>query len=141
MTTKNLIDRPIEQVTPAIAEQIFGETLSALGGYGLLQQTIGLRASYLCRGLEGELIMRFDGCDRASKVKIELCEVDMYAMTFYRFSFASVDRGCQVVGAFEGIDREQLQHVFEEFTELSLIPKTGENDSYSCTDVKGEEKN
>jgi hypothetical protein len=47
----------------------------------------------------------------------------MYTVTFYCFSFGSVDRGCQVVESFEDIGREQLQHVFEEFTSLSLVPK------------------
>jgi hypothetical protein len=123
MPTTNLIDRPTQQLASTVAKEIFDETLSAIGGYALLQKALGLRASYLCRGLEGELIMRFDGCDRANKVKVELAGIDMYSMTFYRFSFALVDRGCQVVGVFEDIAREQLQHVFEEFTSLSLVPK------------------
>jgi hypothetical protein len=105
------------------AKGIFDETLSAMGGYALLQKAVGLRASYLCRGLEGELIMRFDGCDRANKVKVELAGIDMYSVTFYRFSFAPVDRGCRVAGVFEDIGREQLQHMFEEFTGLSLVPR------------------
>jgi hypothetical protein len=123
MPSINLIDRPTQQLSSTVAKGIFDETLSAMGGYALLQEALGLRASYLCRGLEGELIMRFDGCDRANKVKVELCEIDMYTVTFYRFSFAAVDRGCQVVESFEDIGREQLQHVFEEFTGLSLVPK------------------
>ncbi len=94
-----------------------------MGGYGLLQEALGLKASYLCRGLEGELIMRFDGCDRANKVKVELAGIDMYSMTFYRFCFSLENRGCQVVEVFDDIDREQLQHYFEEFTGLSLVPK------------------
>jgi hypothetical protein len=105
------------------ADRTFIETLFAMGGYRLLQEALGLKASYLCRGLEGELIMRFDGCDGCNKVKVELCEIDMYLMTFYCFSFAAVDRRCQVVGSFEDIAREQLQHVFEEFTGLFLVPK------------------
>jgi hypothetical protein len=105
------------------AQRTFTETLSAIGGYALLQEALGLRASYLCRGLEGELIMRFDGCDRANKVKVELAGIDMYSMTFYCFSFAAVDRGCQMAGSFEDIAREQLQYVFEEFTGLPLVPK------------------
>jgi hypothetical protein len=109
------------------AKGIFDETLSAMGGYALLQEALGLRASYLCRGLEGELIMRFDGCDRANKVKVELCEIDMYTVTFYRFSFAAVDRGCQVAKVFEDIAREQLQHVFEEFTGSPLESKFASN--------------
>jgi hypothetical protein len=123
MPTTNLIDRPTQQLSSTVAKGIFDETLSAIGGYALLQEDLGLRASYLCRGLEGELIMRFGGCDRANKVKVELCEIDMYAVTFYRFSFAPVDRGCQVVGVFEDVAREQLQHVLEEFTGLPLVPK------------------
>jgi hypothetical protein len=110
-------------ICTSAAEATFDETLSAMGGYALLRETLGLGASYLCRGLKGELIMRFDGCDGCNKVKVELCEIDMYSMTFYCFSFAAVDRGCQVVGSFEDIDREQLQHVFEEFTGLCLVPK------------------
>jgi hypothetical protein len=110
-------------ILTSAADRTFTETLSAIGGYALPQEALGLRASYLCRGLEGELIMRFDGCDRANKVKVELAGIDMYSMTFYCFSFAPVDRGCQVVGSFEDIGREQLQHVFEEFTDLSLVPK------------------
>jgi hypothetical protein len=109
------------------ADRTFTETLSAIGGYALLQEALGLKASYLCRGLEGELIMRFDGCDRANKVKVELAGIDSYSMTFYRFSFGSVDRGCQVVGSFEDIGREQLQHVFEEFTGLPLESKFASN--------------
>jgi hypothetical protein len=110
-------------IRTSAADRTFTEALSAIGGYALLQEALGLKASYLCRGLEGELIMRFDGCDRCNKVKVELCEIDMYAVTFYRFSFAPVDRGCQVVESFEDVAREQLQHVFEEFTGLSLVPK------------------
>jgi hypothetical protein len=127
MPTTNLIDRPTQQLSPTAAKGIFDETLSAIGGYALLQEALGLRASYLCRGLEGELIMRFDGCDRANKVKVELCEIDMYTVTFYQFSFGSVDRGCQVVESFEDIGREQLQHVFEEFTGLPLESKFASN--------------
>jgi hypothetical protein len=123
MPTTNLIDRPTQQLSSTVAKGIFDEALLAMGGYALLQEALGLRASYLCRGLEGELIMRFDGCDGCNKVKVELCEIDMYTVTFYRFSFAPVDRGCQVVQGFEDISREQLQHVFEEFTGLSLLPK------------------
>jgi hypothetical protein len=121
MTTTNLIDRPL--LAPDVADGIFAEILAALGGYALLQEALGIKASYLCRGLEGELIMRFDGCDRANKVKVKLCEIDMYTMTFYQFSFAVADRGCRMVESFEGIDREQLQHYFEEFTERSLMPE------------------
>ena len=110
-------------ICPRAAEVIFAETLSAMGGYALLQQALEIRASYLCRGLEGELIMRFDGCDRTNKIKVELCGIDMYTITFYYFSFAKGDRGCQVVETFEDISREELQHCFEEFTEISLIPK------------------
>jgi hypothetical protein len=110
-------------IRTSAAKQIFDETLCAMGGYALLQQALGLRPSFLCRGLEGELIMLFRGCDLCNKVKIELGEIDMYTMTFYRFSFSSADRGCQVVEALEDIDREQLQHIFEEFTGLSLVPK------------------
>jgi hypothetical protein len=102
---------------------IFDETLLAMGGYALLRESLGIRASYLCRGLEGELIMRFDGCDDCNKIKVELCGIDSYSMTFYRFCFAADGRGCQVVGAFEDVGREQLQHVFEEFTGMSLVPK------------------
>jgi hypothetical protein len=120
MTITNLIERPM--LAPDIADGIFAEILAALGGYALLQKSLGIKASYLCRGLEGELVMRFDGCDHANKVKVELCEIDMYRMTFYRFSFAIADRGCRVVESFEDIDREQLQHYFEEFTGLSLLP-------------------
>jgi hypothetical protein len=127
MPTTNLIDRPTQQLSSTVAKGIFDETLFAMGGYGLLQEAIGLRASYLCRGLKGELIMRFDGCDRANKVKVELCEIDMYTVTFYCFSFAAVDRGCQVVGSFGEIGREQLQHVFEEFTGLPLESKFASN--------------
>jgi hypothetical protein len=123
MPTTNLIDWPTQQLSSTVAKGIFDETLSSMGGYALLQEALGIRASYLCRGLEGELIMRFDGCDRANKVKVELCEIDMYTVTFYRFSFGSVDRGCQVMESFEDIDREQLQHVFEEFTGLPLESK------------------
>jgi hypothetical protein len=123
MPTTNLIDRPTQQLSSTVAKGIFDETLSAMGGYALLQEALGLKASYLCRGLKGELIMRFDGCDRANKVKVELAGIDMYSMTFYCFSFGFVDRGCQVVGSFGDIGREQLQHVFEEFTGLSLVPK------------------
>jgi hypothetical protein len=123
MPTTNLIDRPTQQLASTVAEGIFDETLSAMGGYALLQEALGLRASYLCRGLEGELIMRFDGCDQCNKVKVELCEIDMYTVTFYRFSFGSVDRGCQVAKVFEDMAREQLQHTFEEYTGLSLVPK------------------
>jgi hypothetical protein len=123
MPTTNLIDRPTEQLSSTVAKGIFDEILSAMGGYAPLQEALGLKASYLCRGLEGELIMRFDGCDACNKVKVELCEIDMYTVTFYRFSFASADRGCQVVESFQDIGREQLQHVFEEFTGLPLAPK------------------
>jgi hypothetical protein len=105
------------------ADRTFTEILSAIGGYALLQQALGVAPSFLCRGEEGELIMRFKGCEQVNKVKIELAGIDSYSMTFYRFCFAADGRGCRVVGAFEGIDREQLQHVFEEFTGLSLVPK------------------
>jgi hypothetical protein len=104
------------------AQRIFDETLSAMGGYVLLQQALGLAPSFLCRGEKGELIMRFNGFDQANKVKIALDEIDFYTMTFYCFSFAPENRGCQVVGEFEGIGRDQLQHCFEEFTGLSLVP-------------------
>jgi hypothetical protein len=127
MPTTNLIDWPTQQLSSTVAKGIFDETLSSMGGYALLQEALGIRASYLCRGLEGELIMRFDGCDRANKVKVELCEIDMYTVTFYQFSFGSVDRGCQVVESFEDIGREQLQHVFEEFTGLPLESKFASN--------------
>jgi hypothetical protein len=123
MPTTNLIDRPTEQLSSTVAKGTFTETLSAIGGYALLQQSLGLVPSFLCRGEKGELIMRFGGCDHTNKVKVELCEIDMYTVTFYRFSFGSVDRGCQVVEVFEDIAREQLQHYFEEFTGLSLLPK------------------
>jgi hypothetical protein len=123
MPTTNLIDRPTQQLSSTVAKGIFDETLSSMGGYALLQEALGLRASYLCRGLEGELIMRFDGFDRANKVKVELAGIDMYTVTFYCFSFAAVDRGCQVAKVFEDVAREQLQHVFEEFTGLPLESK------------------
>jgi hypothetical protein len=123
MPSTNLIDRPTQQLSSIVAQRIFAETLTAMGGYALLRETLGIRASYLCRGLQGELIMRFDGCDSANKVKVELGEIDSYTMTFYQFYFALENRGCQVVGEFEGIDRHQLQHCFEEFTGLSLVPE------------------
>jgi hypothetical protein len=116
MTTTNFI-------CTRAADRTFTEILSAIGGYALLQQALGVAPSFLCRGEEGELIMRFKGCDQANKVKIELAGIDSYSMTFYRFCFAADGRGCQVVGEIEGIDREQLQHYFEEFTGLSLVPK------------------
>jgi hypothetical protein len=122
MPTTNLIDRPTQQLSSTVAKGIFDETLSALGGYGLLRETLGVKPSFLCRGLEGELILRFGGFDRANKVKIALDEIDSYTMTFYCFSFSPENRGCQVVAEFEGIDRDQLQHSFEEFTGLSLVP-------------------
>jgi hypothetical protein len=114
---------PDQYLPPAVAQGIFDDTLSAMGGYELLRQSLEIRACYLCRGTQGELIMHFDACDHSNKVKIELCEIDMYTMTFYRFSRARVDRGCQVVEVFEDIGREQLGHSFEEFTGLSLVPK------------------
>jgi hypothetical protein len=105
------------------ADRTFTEILSAIGGYALLQQALGITGSYLCRGQEGELIMRFGGCDHTNKVKVTLCEIDMYTLTFYRFCFSPENRGCQVVEVLEDIDREQLQHSFEEFTGISLLPK------------------
>jgi hypothetical protein len=120
-TTINLIDRPL--LAPDIAKGIFDEILAAMGGYALLQEALALRPSFLCRGQEGELIMRFGGCDHTNKVKVTLCEIDMYTLTFYQFCFSPVDRGCQVAMVFEDVAREQLQHVFEEFTGLSLVPK------------------
>jgi hypothetical protein len=113
-----------EHLPPAVADQIFTETLSAMGGYELLRQSLEIRACYLCRGTKGELIMHFDACDHTNKVKIELSEeIDSYTMTFYRFSLALENRGCQVVGIFEDVGREQLQHSFEEFTGLFLMPR------------------
>jgi hypothetical protein len=109
------------------ADRTFTEILSAIGGYALLQQALGVAPSFLCRGEEGELIMRFKGCDQANKVKIELAGIDSYSMTFYRFCFAADGRGCQVVGAFEDVGREQLQHYFEEFTGISLVLKYSHN--------------
>jgi hypothetical protein len=123
MPTTNLIDRPTQQLSSTVAKGIFDEILSAMGGYALLQEALGLKASYLCRGLEGELIMRFDGCDACNKVKVELGEIDSYTMTFYQFYFALENRGCQVVAEFEGVGREQLQHMFEEYTGLSLVSR------------------
>jgi hypothetical protein len=123
MPTTNLIDRPTQQLSSTVTKGIFAETLAAMGGYALLRETLGIRASYLCRGLEGELIMRFQGSDQANKVKIALDEIDSYSMTFYCFSFALENRGCQVVAELEGVGRDQLQHCFEEFTGLSLVPK------------------
>jgi hypothetical protein len=115
---------PDQYLPPAVAKGIFDDTLSAMGGYELLRQSLEIRACYLCRGMDGELIMCFDACDLTDKVKIELSEeIDMYTMTFYRFSRAPVDRGCQVVEVFEDVGREQLGHSFEEFTGLSLVPK------------------
>jgi hypothetical protein len=110
-------------IRTSAANATFDEILSAMGGYALLRETLGVRASYLCRGLEGELIMRFNGFAQANKVKVELGEIDSYSMTFYHFSFAPENRGCQVVAEFEGIYRDQLQHVFEDFTGVSLLPK------------------
>jgi hypothetical protein len=113
-----------EHLPPVVADQIFTEILSAMGGYELLRQSLEIRACYLCRGMEGELIMHFDACDHTNKVKIELSEeIDSYTMTFYRFSRAAVDRGCQVVEVVEDVGREQLQHSFEEFTGLFLMPR------------------
>jgi hypothetical protein len=110
-----------EHLPPAVADQIFTETLSAMGGYALLQDALDIRPCFLCRGMEGELIMHFNSCDHCSKVKIELTEIDLYTMTFHRFSRAAVDRGCQVVEVLDDIDRSQLQHYFEEFTGLFLM--------------------
>jgi hypothetical protein len=114
---------PDQYLSPAVAQGIFDETLSAMGGYNLLQQSLEVRPSFLCRGMEGELILSFKNCPHSDKVKIELCEIDMYTMTFYRFSLALENRGCQVVRVFEDVGREQLGHSFEEFTGLSLVPK------------------
>jgi hypothetical protein len=110
-------------IRTSAANATFDETLSAIGGYALLQQSLGLVPSFLCRGEKGELIMRFNGFDQANKVKIALDEIDSYTMTFYCFSFAPENRGCQVVAEFEGVGRDQLQHCFEEFTGLSLVPE------------------
>jgi hypothetical protein len=110
-------------IRTSAANATFDETLSAIGGYALLQQSLGLVPSFLCRGEKGELIMRFNGFDQANKVKIALDEIDSYTMTFYCFSFAPENRGCQVIAEFEGIGRDQLQHCFEEFTNLSLLPE------------------
>jgi hypothetical protein len=123
MPTTNLIDRPTQQLSSTVAKGIFDEILSAMGGYALLQQSLGLAPSFLCRGEKGELIMRFNGFDQANKVKIALDEIDSYTMTFYSFSFSPENRGCQVIAEFEGIGRDQLQHCFEEFTNLSLLPE------------------
>jgi hypothetical protein len=123
MHTTDSLCTPKQYLSPVVADQIFTETLSAMGGYALLQDALGLRPSFLCRGMEGELIMHFNSCDHCSKVKIELTEIDLYSMTFYRFSRAAVDRGCQVVEVVEDISREQLQHSFEEFTGLFLMPR------------------
>jgi hypothetical protein len=109
------------------ADRTFDEILSAMGGYALLQQALRLLPSFLCRGEKGELILRFNGCDRTNKVKIEIGEIGSYSMTFYSFSFSPENRGCQVVGEFKGIGRGQLQHCFEEFTGLSLPPKFAAN--------------
>jgi hypothetical protein len=114
---------PVQYLPPAVAKGIFDDTLLAMGGYELLRQSLEIRACYLCRGTQGELIMCFDACDYSNKVKIELCEIDMYTMTFYRFSRAPENRGCQVVEVFEDVGREQLGHSFEEFTGLFLGPK------------------
>jgi hypothetical protein len=123
MTSTNLSDRPTDQMPSVVANEIFTETLSAMGGYALLKQSLGLTPSYLCRGIEGELIMRFNGCQHTNKVKVELSEIDTYTLSFYKFSFALENRGCQLVEVFEDVGREQLQHSFEEFTGLSLVSK------------------
>jgi hypothetical protein len=109
--------------SPKVAEAVFAEILSAIGGYTLLQQALGIRASYLCRSVKGELIMHFESCNHCSKVSIELHKVNMYHLTFYRFSLASVDRGCQIVAVFGDISRDLLQQTFEDFTGLSLVPQ------------------
>jgi hypothetical protein len=123
MHTTDSLCAPKQYLPPGVAQRISDETLSAMGGYELLRQSLEIRACYLCRGTKGELIMHFDACDRTNKVKIELDGIDLYSMTFYRFSLAAVDRGCQVVETLEDIDRSQLQHYFEEFTGLSLVPR------------------
>jgi hypothetical protein len=120
MSITNSIDRlPSKKV----AEVVFAEILSSMGGYALLEQVLGIRPCYLCRGMEGELIMSFDGCNRCNKVRIQPDEVNWYKVTFYRFSIALVNRGCQVVGTFRDISRDSLQQIFEEFTGLSLMPQ------------------
>jgi hypothetical protein len=124
MHTTDSLCAPEQYLSPVVADQIFTETLSAMGGYALLQDALDIRPSFLCRGMEGELIMHFNSCARCSKVKIELSEeIDSYTLTFYRFSRAAVDRGCQVVEVLDDIDRSQLQHYFEEFTGLFLMPR------------------
>jgi hypothetical protein len=140
---------PNQYLPPAVANKIFNEILSAIGGYALLQEALGLRPSFLCRGMEGELILSFKNCDWANKVKITPEGIDSYCMTFYRFSFKAGDslsetlreRGCQHVETIQDIDRDQLQHSFEEFTELSLTPKLERNGNYCFTDVSDEEIN
>jgi hypothetical protein len=91
----------------------------------LLQQSLEVRPSFLCRGMEGELILSFKNCPHSDKVKIEVSEIDMdtYIMTFYRFSMAPENRGCQVVKVIKDVSRKHLQHSFEAFTGLFLGPK------------------
>jgi hypothetical protein len=141
MSTTNHLCEPNQYLPPVVANEIFTEILSAIGGYDLLQESLGLRPSFLCRGMEGELILSFRNCDWTNKVKITPEGIDSYAMSFYRFSFNGGDRGCQHVETIQDIDRDQLQHSFEEFTELSLIPKSARNGNYFYTDVNDEENN
>jgi hypothetical protein len=141
MSTTDNLYIPNQCLPADVANEIFIEILSAIGGYDLLQEALELRPSFLCRGMEGELILSFKNCDWTNKVKITPEGIDSYAMSFYRFSLKPDDRGCQHVETIQDIDREQLQHSFEEFTELSLTPKFKENGSYHHTNVSDEEKN
>ncbi|MEN3781462.1 hypothetical protein [Priestia megaterium] len=96
--------------------QIAKNTLLVLGGTGKLGAMLG--AKNFNYDPKGKLTFQFKLCQKANMVSFEVNSLDLYVITFYRFS----PRKCELkeVKVFEGLYVDQIRSVFTEFTGLDL---------------------
>lgn len=95
--------------------EIAMEILNQLGGFGKLRAMIS--AKDFVYG-DKNLSFGFKGSKEVNKIKIQLNEMDLYDITFYKYMPKKVE--LKEVIKFNGLWYDQLKPIFEDFTGLDL---------------------
>jgi hypothetical protein len=96
-------------------KQIAETIIQQMGGAGRITAMVG--AKDFMYG-EGYVTFKFKGSRKMNVVKIQLNSMDLYDVTFMKYSPKNLD--CKTVKEFEGIYCDQLKELFENQTGLYL---------------------
>ena len=105
----NYTDKEKMEIATTIIQQ--------LGGGGKLRAMVGASDIF---ALDAGVQFSFKGSKKANKIVINLTDMDLYNVIFYKINMKNIDKSMIPVETIEGAYDDMLKPIFEETTGLYL---------------------